>query len=141
MVFDEGAAYSKSTFMAIEGSAIAAIQSHQGSSDKIAWWAVHASRRPSRCFSRQGALKQLIVIEGIGGCEVTAAEVHVTVAMDCVGAAFGDRINNQAARRAILSVVVVGQHLKFLDFIHGGAQAVGPGDQLIGDVGASHVMQ
>ena len=59
-----------------------------------------------------------------------------------VAAGFGDGIEHQSPSLAILCVVIVGEHLEFLDLIYRSAYTPKPpGDQLVGNVSAINVIK
>src|SRR5712691_12452028 len=117
VVFDKWAADSEAALLAMERSPIAAINFRQGPCDKIGGWAVNAAHWPEGA-RRHSIARQTEVVERIGSRHVPAAEIHVTLAVDIVGAGLGDSVNDQAAGLAVLGVVIVGEHLEFLEFIH-----------------------
>src|SRR3989449_1432081 len=60
--------------------------------------------------------------------------------MDSVFSGLRGRVQNEPAGLTVFRVVVVGQHLEFLDFIYRGAQAVASGDKLISNIRSVHVI-
>ena len=71
---------------------------------------------------------------------VRATEIDMEIAMDAVGSGLGDHVQDEPACLAILGVVVVGQDLELLHFLHTGSQggAADGGDVI--HVAAVHVV-
>src|SRR5689334_17430670 len=68
------------------------------------------------------------VVKRIRGLQVTAAEIHVSVTMDLIAAGLGYSIDDQSAGLSVFRVVIVGENLEFLDFVHRRTQSVTPGN-------------
>ena len=62
-------------------------------------------------------------------------------AVNAIGSGFRDHIQHQTGGLAVFGIVVVGEDLKFLDFVDRCACAVTSGNQLVSDVRAINVIK
>src|ERR1700730_177459 len=62
------------------------------------------------------------------------------VTVDAIGARLGNYVQDETTRLAILRVVVIGEDLKFLDFVHRGPKRIAHGANLVGNVAAVYVV-
>src|SRR4029077_16251110 len=93
----------------------------------------------ARTGSGERGIACRLVVEEVGSAQVPAPEISVRIAVDCVGARFGDDIQDYVSGLSVFRVVVVGENLKFLDFFDRRTQSVARGDDLVGYVASVEV--